>query len=165
LRATFLGAKHTMQQLTGVGMPHIHFSNKDSFGFNRPSGTGIAGFAFPGLLSFGPPGRKEKICCYHRYLDLVWFPSSAWEPLAAKLRFASCHLSHTAPRSRASHAGVSSGAELGNAAKAFHTAAQPLTFLPPPTILAVTALVVQACYSDASQLAGWQAFRSMVTGV
>jgi hypothetical protein len=34
-------------------MPHIHFSNKDSFGFNRPSGTGIGGIRFPSDESLG----------------------------------------------------------------------------------------------------------------
>src|SRR5207245_10768269 len=92
-------------------MPHIYFSNKHSFGFNRPSGTGIGGIRFPSDESLGYyrsalGAEKEKICCYRRYLDLVWFPSSAWEPPVAKLRFASCLLRHTGPRSRASHAGV-----------------------------------------------------------
>jgi hypothetical protein len=49
-----------MQQLTGVGMPHIHFSNKDSFGFNRPSGTGIVGFAFLGYYRSALRAEKKK---------------------------------------------------------------------------------------------------------
>src|SRR5437899_5764472 len=111
-----------MQQLTGVGMPHIHFSNKDSFGFNRPSGTGIVGFAFPAMNRWAiivrPSGPKRKNLLLPSIFRFGLVPklrlgtSGGEAPLRVLSLVAHC------PTKQSSHAGVSSGAELGNAAKA-----------------------------------------------